>query len=872
MDSKQPWWILSSERVCQFFTDPRIGLSEEEAAILLHLFGANTLKERQDISAWRLFLNQFFHLIVGILIAAGSIAALLGSWVDAGTIFAIVLVNGIIGFVQEYGAERSLVALRNMTKPQAKVIREGKDRIVSSSVLVPGDIVVLNVGDVVPADGRIIESRSLSIDESALTGESVPDIKQHAPLPEGHSEVSDRANMAFMDTLVVKGGGTLVVTETGAATQFGEIAAYVAQAGEPETQLQKQLTHVGYALMSMAILIGVVIVAVGLLQGVPLIALLFTALSLFIAAVPEGLPAVITIALARAVKHMAARHVLIRRLASVEGLGSISVICADKTGTLTQNRMMVQKIYAGGTIYEIIRENAQGDLLEALRIGVLCNGASLDHDGTLKGDPTEGALLSGAAQAGIGKEDLEARYPLVKEYPFDSERMLMSMLRKTSHGYKLFLKGASDRVLDLSTKISFEGFVRPITDKDRATIRARHDEYARQALRIIAVAYREGTWEEFVGSEDDEKELTFVGLFAMIDPPRKEVTKSLQLARQAGIRTLMLTGDHKETARAIAILVGLMHEDEEVLTGAELDTLSDEELLKALYTVPVYARISVAHKIRIVEVLKRAGERVAMTGDGVNDAPALKAATIGIAMGIMGTDVAKEASDMIITDDNYASIINAIEEGRGMYESLVKFVRYLLSSNLAEILVVLWGGLANVLLTAEQPLVALLPIQLLWINLVSDGLPAIALVFDPLHEGLMDKKPSDFSATLMTLKGLAHLVGVGIILSLGVMGAYFYGLTYSAETAQTLAFTTLVLLEFVRLASVRSEYKLSFFSNYLVILAMVGSLSLQVLVIYMPALQKIFRTVPLLAVQWLVMAVIVLGTWLVYKAFRKIAP
>lgn len=873
MKQKQSWWLLSSDQVCQLLkTEPERGLSYDEAAHRLTSCGHNVLKETQDISTGQLLLRQFTHMFVFILIAAGILALLLGSLVDALVIFSVILANALIGFIQEYSAERSLAALRSMTKPQATVIRDGVPMVIASADLVPGDIVMLTAGDVVPADGRLMHTQGLSIDESALTGESVPDVKQHAMLSEGDYAVADQSNMAFMGTLVVKGSGVMVVTETGGTTQFGEIAAYIAQAGEPETQLHRQLKHIGYVLMVMAGIVGVVIVGMGLLQGASFFMLLFTSVSLFVASVPEGLPAVITIALARAVRRMASRHALIRRLAAVESLSSISFICTDKTGTLTQNRMTVKYLYVDDVSYAVDEDLPLDTVYEALAIGVLCNGARLESDGRMMGDPTEGALLAVAAKKGLIKEELQKQFPLIKEYPFDSERMRMGMLRSGPQGYRLFVKGALDSILECASRKVLQGQVYDLSEADRQALMLQNKRYAEQALRVIAVAYRDGSPASFTETEEDEKDLVFVGLFAMIDPPRPEARHSLMKVQQAGIRTLMLTGDHKETARAIGLAVGLIEEGGEVLTGADLDLMSDQDLLPLLYRVSIYARISVAHKIRIVEVLRKAGERVAMTGDGVNDAPALKAADIGIAMGIMGTNVAKEASDMIITDDNYASIAQAIEEGRGMYESIVKFVRYQLSSNLAEIFVMLWGGVAYSLLTTEQPPVVLLPAHLLWINLVSDGLPAVALVFDPLHEGLMAKKPSDFTQSLTSVSNTLHLVGVGLILSLGVMGAYFYGLTYSPQVGQTMAFTTLVLLEFVRLAAVRAEFHLPFFSNYLVLVAMGISLLLQLLILYMSFLEDIFKTVPLETLHWCVMIGVVIATWGAYRLFRRIVP
>ena len=881
-------WLLSSEQVCQELkTSATKGLSSDAVARKQKEYGLNKLIQAVSVSAWSLLVGQFLNVIVGILVVACLIAVLLGTWIDAIAIAVIVFFNAIIGFVQEYGAERSLEALQRLVKPDARVIRNGKELEISATDIVPGDIVLLEAGDVVPADGRVLKSHELTADESALTGESAPVTKIDTPLQEAHYDVIDLRNMAFTGTIVVKGRGRLVVTHTGSFTRLGQVAEYITQTQKEVSPLHKQLKQVGYVLIAVSVIIASAVVLVGLSQGVPLLALLFTSLSLFVAAVPEGLPAVITIALARAVKRMAKKNALIRRLASVEALGGISIICTDKTGTITQNRMAVSTIYVDNTEFEVtgtgigpeglILKNGlaidlkdEPDLYQALEIAVLCNGAEIakkDTEWSLKGDPTEGALLTVALKVGLTKSDLEESYPLIKEYPFDSRRKRMSMLRRTSSGARLYVKGATDSLLECSTRYLKQGKIYDLTQEERNHLQVMQAEYGKRALRVLAVAFKDGDELSFDGTNKDESDLIFVGFIAMIDPPRPEVKEALHRASHAGIRTIMLTGDHQETARAIGLSVGLMNAQDKVLTGKDIDHLSDEGLLQALYAVPIFARISVDHKIRIVTLLTKAGERVAMTGDGINDAPALKKADIGIAMGITGTDVAKEAADMIITDDNYASIVSAIKEGRGMYETLMKFVQYLLSSNLAELLVVLWGVLYGFI--GGVSLVALRPIHLLWINLISDGLPAIALVFDPMHKGLMRKKPDDFRVSLVSPERLRYFLGVGIILSLGVLAAYIYGLTISVKTGQTMAFTTLVLLEFVRLASVRAEYHLSFFSNPLVILAMVISLLLQLLLLYVPFLQEIFQTVPLSGYLWLVIFIISFITWLVYKLLHR---
>ena len=885
------WWLLSRAQVLKvLYTDPKEGLTQNEAQKRLLSVGPNTIVEAVASSAMKLFLNQFASVIVLVLIAACSIAVILGAWVDAIVIAVIVLLNALIGFYQEYAAEQSLAALKRMTKPLARVVREGKDYDISSSDLVPGDVIILKAGDVVPADGRIIESHELGIEEASLTGESVPVTKSDTILIKDSYGVGDLKNMAFMGTLVVKGRGFMVVTETGTQTEFGKIAQMMAQSSEKETNLQKQLKQVGSVLIVSSCVIAAIVIGIGFLQGIPLLVLLFTCLSLFIAAVPEGLPVVITIALAQGVKRMASRQVLIRRLASVEALGSISFICTDKTGTITENRMVVTDMYAGGAFYKVsgtglipegtftlgdaVKNPQQEDnLAMLLKIGVLCNSAHLEQQDTswvLDGDPTEGALLMAAAKADLYKDELEKQYPLLHENPFDSARQSMSTLRRLPQGVRLFVKGAGDVLLTNATHKIHNGIIVPLTQEGRAELERINSDYAQKALRVIALAYKDRPEDTFNNDTTDETGLVFVGFMAMMDPPRKEVRQALSRAQNAGIRTIMLTGDHKETARAIANGVGLITNSGDVLTGKELDILTDEKLLEALYSVPVYARISAEHKMRIVTLLKKAGERVAMTGDGVNDAPALKMADMGIAMGITGTDVAKEAADMIITDDNYASIIAAIEEGRGLYESLVKFLRYMLPTNLAELLVILWGTLFKFVGMKALPLVTLLPVQLLWINLVTDGIPAIALVFDPLHKGLMDKNPEAFSESLVSTRHLKDLFLVALLISIGVMLAYCYGITYSPQVGQTMAFTALVLLTYIQLFAVRSQFKLSFFSNPFVLVAIGVSLLLQMLLIYVPVLQRLFHTVPLEVIHWQGILGITIGICLVYSLFKKL--
>jgi len=888
--STDSWWLFSQEKLFKEFSTSLKGLSSSEATIRHSQVGDNSLAQKEHHSLVTILISQFTNGMVLVLVIACIIAASIGAWSDLIALALITLINGVIGTFQEYRAEQSLQALRKLTTPFANVRRDGVVTSLATKDLVPGDVVELQAGDVVPADGRMLISFELSVDEAVLTGESIPVIKTSHELTHGTYALAEQKNMLFMATHIVQGRGTMLVTETGSQTQFGKIATHLSEVAEPTTQLNKQLSQVGLVLMGIACLIVTLTVGIGVFQGMPLLALVYGSLSLFIAAVPEGLPTIITVALSRAVNRMAQRNVLVRRLAAVESLGSISVICTDKTGTLTQNRMVVTHVLAGHSTYtvtgmgieavgEILKQGTntrledEPDLSLLLLCGVLCNGAELVHQEghwRLLGDPTEGALLSLAGKKSLYKSELEAYHRLVAEYPFDSTRKRMSILREYQGEKRLYVKGGLDGILARSTHLLINGEVKLMTHEERTRIEAINAHYTEQALRVIAGAYRTCEGSSCSGSHEDEQQLVFIGVFAMSDPPRPEAQGAVQEAHAAGIRTMMITGDHKGTATSIGLAIGLYREGDTVLTGTDIDTLSDEELSSMLRTTSICARVTVEHKIRIVRLLQEAGERVAMTGDGVNDAPALKTANMGIAMGITGTDVAKEASDIIITDDNYASIIAAIREGRGMYESLQKFVQYLLSSNLAEILVVLMGSVYASVMFSDSSLVVLMPLQLLWVNLVSDGLPALALVFDPLHRNLMTKKPSDFVDSLVAPPLLLRMGTVGLLLSFGVISSFLYGFSHSLELGQTMAFTTLVILEFIRLASVRASYGLTLFSNPLVVFAVGSSLCLQLLILYIPSFQAIFATVPLNLTDWGVVILIAVCTGLINHLTKNV--
>jgi len=870
------WWHDSIEEIHhKLQTDLQQGLNAFEAQKRLEKYGFNRLPEQKKISPFRIFLNQFTSLIVWILIGAGFIAGILGEWIDAWAIAVIVFLNAVLGFIQEYQAERSLSALKKLSSPKSKVIRDGASQIVDSSLLVPGDLVLLEAGDHIPADGRVIYSIQLSTQEAAMTGESAPVHKITEALAEENLSIGDRKNMVFMGTVVVSGKGRMVVTQTGLETELGKIASMLQEGSEEKTPLQIRLEELGRRLVYFCLGIVAVVFALGLWRGMAFIEILLTALSLAVAAIPEGLPAIVTVALALGVRRMVKRNALIRRLPSVETLGCASVICTDKTGTLTQNEMTVRSIWVNerfvdvsgvGYIPEgnfeqegkVLKPEDNDEFMMAFKIAVLCNNAELRESGGMWqviGDPTEGALLTAAGKASLQKKVLESQHAFLGEIPFDSERKRMSVLRQFLGKNILFTKGAPDIILSRSESILINGKVISLNLEQKNKIMQANEKLASQALRVLAVAYREID-EGISLDESAENKLILVGLIAMMDPPRPEAKKAIELCKQAGIRTVMITGDHKETAMAVARELGLMNENVLAINGQELDQMSDEELKNNVKKFVVYSRVSAEHKLKIVRAWKNVGEIVAMTGDGVNDAPAIKEADIGIAMGITGTDVTKEASDMVITDDNFASIVSAVEEGRGIYDNIIKFVSYLLSSNIAELLVIFVGMLLGFTDQKGNAFVSLSAVQLLWMNLVTDGFPAIALGLDPVDPNAMNRPPRKPSEPILSFKFGLQLSLISLTVATGAIVACHFGLRTSAELAQTMALTTLVVLELIRVQMIRSQYHVGLFSNRWLLAALISSLFLQLVVIYIPPLQKIFGTVSLGAIEWMVILII----------------
>jgi Ca2+-transporting ATPase len=884
-------------------TDAQRGLHAREARARLDRYGKNELTAEQPMPAWRKFLAQFYDGLVILLLIATGISA--GLWLyeresalpyEAMAIFAVVLLNAVMGYLQESRAEHAVAALRQMSAAHAHVIRDGARQSIPATEVVPGDILLIEEGDTVPADARLLESTALHTAEAALTGESLPVSKDTRPIPE-EVGLGDRHNMLFSGTAATYGHGRAVVTATGMQTQMGHIAGMLHAAPTETTPLQQALARVGKSLGIIVVVIAVVMIGTILLvEGVSSVAALFDVLifgvALAVAAVPEGLPAVVTTVLALGVQRMARRNAIVRHLAAVETLGSATVIASDKTGTLTKNEMTVRavvtasgRVRVGGTGYEptgdVHREDG-GAIEGALRVEFVralaaadrANNAVLqERDGrwTVQGDPTEGALIVAARKAGLEEEALDARFARVAEVPFSSERKLMSTIHTDAERQEHLLaltKGAPDIVLARCAQELVGDEIRPLTAERRAAIVQRNEELAGAALRTLGVAFRvlpKHTLEQGEVDARVEHDLVFLGLIGMIDPPREEAKAAVARAQSAGIRPLMITGDHPKTAAVIAAELGIVANGRAV-TGAELERMLEETLAQTVQEVSVYARVNPAHKLRIVQALQRAGAVVAMTGDGVNDAPALKTADIGVAMGITGTDVSKEAADMVLADDNFATIVAAVEEGRAIFANIRKFLRYLLSSNIGEVMTMFFGVLlADVIglraVDGSGVVLPLLATHILWINLVTDGAPALALGLDPADAGVMHAPPRPRREGVITRSMWAGIVFVGVIMAAGTLlvldaslpGGLLEG-TGTMRYAQTMAFTTLVFFSLFTVFNARSDARSAFvglFSNPWLWGAVLLALVLQVAVVYVPFLQHAFSTVSLSFGDWL---------------------
>jgi Ca2+-transporting ATPase len=896
--SQKKWYQMTAEEIMQAQNMQSYkGLTSLEAEQRLEQYGNNELSDGPKISPITLFLGQFKDFMVLVLVGATLISGLLGEYLDAITIVAIIIMNGILGFVQEYRAERSLRALKELSAPSANVLRDERTLQIPARELVPGDIVLLESGDRIPADLRFIEANSLYAEESALTGESVPVNKHTEPLAGEDVPLGDQRNLGFLGTMITRGTAKGIIVRTGMDTEMGKIADLIQNTEATETPLQHRLEQLGKILIIVALALTLLVVVAGIFHGQEPYGMFLAGVSLAVAAIPEGLPAIVTIALAMGVQRMIQRKAIVRKLPSVETLGCASVICSDKTGTLTQNKMTVTHLWLGGDVLEVtgdgydphgeiiwkghhadIRNNLM--LRRLLQVSVLCNNAELTEEKdevkhkkqtvdepksiwAMKGDPTEGALVVLGAKAGITKQSLEGLYQRIGEFPFDSERKRMSVLVEHQGGRMACTKGAPDVLLLQCSYVLWDNRVIPFTPTLRQKVLAANEGMTKNALRVLGVAYRELKPTERCTEEAEvENGLVFIGLTGMIDPPRKEVREAIAKCRKAGIKTVMITGDHQGTAEAIAKQLGIMPAANGLaLNGQQLTLLSDDELDERVEDTCVYARVSPEHKLRIVKSLQRKGHVVAMTGDGVNDAPAIKAADIGIAMGISGTDVTKEAAALVLSDDNFASIVAAIEEGRGIYENIRKFIRYLLASNVGEIMTMFLAMMAGLPL----PLV---PIQILWVNLVTDGLPAMALGVDQAEKDLMQQKPRGARENIFARRLGWKIISRGILIGVCTLAAFLIALQQDVHNeaatllkAQTVAFATLVMAQLIHVfdcRSSRSIFHRNPLQNRYLVLAVLSSLLLMLAVLYIEALQPIFKTVPLNVKDW-VMVIIFAG-------------
>jgi Ca2+-transporting ATPase len=858
---EEAWHLRPSAEAVAHFQSTLEGLSTVDAGKRLAADGDNALKEVRRISPLRIFAGQFRSLIIWILIGAGVISGVLGEKVDAIAILAIVVLNAVIGFYQEFTAEKSIAALKQMTAPQAKVRRDGTVTAIPAAGIVAGDILVLEAGDLVAADARLLSAASLQCIESALTGESEAVAKQSEALAAADVPLGDRANMMFMGTSVTSGTGQAVVVGTGMRTELGRIAGLLNQAGKEErTPLEKKLESVGRILVWAALGIVALLFGLGLLRGAKPLELLMTSISLAVAAVPEGLPAVVTVALSVGVMRMARRRALVRKLAAVETLGSTGVICTDKTGTLTVGQMTVRALHVAGRNYEVTGEgyglegevrfegrksgpDAAAPLQELATVLLGCNNAHLVEESgtwTVVGDPTEGAMLVAGAKAGGDRQRLEREWPKQHELPFDSDRKRSAVIRRGPDGtLRALVNGAPGGLLERCTQLYTADGVQPLTPAQRERILAETSALAQRALRVLGSAYRElgDAMSTDLTAEVVERDLVFVGLTGMQDPPRPEAKAAIAQCHAAGIRVVMITGDHPQTAAAIAAELGLA--SDAAMAGTDLNGISDDELRRRAPAVGVFARVTAQHKLRIIRALKADGAVVAMTGDGVNDAPAIRGADIGIAMGKAGTEVTKQSADMIITDDNFATIVAAVEEGRGIYDNISKTLQYLLAGNTGELL------LMTVCVIIGLPM-PLLPIHLLWINLVTDGLPALCLATDPIDSDVMKRNPRHRSGSITDRRFLGAMAFTGCLTAGVAFAVYYYALQEgTVETARGAAFTVLVFAELLRSFGARSAtkpvWRISLFTNLNLLIVVVLSIGLQVLSQHNAALGRFLK-------------------------------
>jgi Ca2+-transporting ATPase len=872
------WHTLSvAQALHKQSTQLTSGLSQTEVKERQNEYGFNRLDETPPEPAWHLLLSQFKSVLILVLIIAAIVAAAIGDLSDGIVILIVVMINACLGFYQEFQAEKSLAALKKMLALQAKVRRDWRVQELSADQLVPGDIVILEAGDKIPADGRIVVANSVEVDESSFTGESVPVAKQKQELRNPATPLAERCNMLYMNNAVVRGRAEMLVTATGMDTEIGKLANLLAQTEDEATPLQIQLDSLGKRLALLALVVVLVLFASAILRGEPLIETAFTAIALAVAAIPEGLPAVVTVTLALGMHRMASQRAIVKRLSAVETLGCTTVICTDKTGTLTVNQMTAraffykeQRYSVSGEGYEVAGEIlppvSATDLNDLSLPLALCNDCHI-HDNQVLGDPMEGALLVLAAKGGLSKEQANKQLPRIAEIPFDAEHKFMATFHRQDYEVKIFIKGAPEVLLDLcESALNKDGNAVAI---QRQHLMQQNADMASTGLRVLALAIGRLPTSEF--SWDDDmfrhiKELTFVGLVGLMDPPRVEVREAIKLCHRAGIAVKMITGDQKVTAAAIAKEIGLVGD---VVDGTELTAMDDEALTTRINTIGVFARTAPDQKVRIVNALKAYGHIVAMTGDGVNDAPALKCADIGIAMGIMGTDVAQEAATMILTDDNFATIVKAVKEGRGIYENMVKFIRFQLSTNIGAILCV-----------ATAPLLAMpLPftaIQLLWINIIMDGPPAMSLGVDPARLNSMNEAPRKTDARILSLRRLGNLFSYGLTMAIGTLGVLYYDLQRGGAThhATTLAFTTFVLFQIFNAFNARTEkgtaFNRHFFANKALWVSILGVIVLQIMIVQWSVAESVFHTTALTSMDWL-LATGIATSVLIFEESRKLA-
>ncbi|MEA3511832.1 MAG: cation-translocating P-type ATPase [Actinomycetota bacterium] len=866
------WYQISADWTLDRLGSSRDGLSEAEVTVRLETYGTNELEDGGGRSSFRIFLSQFRDLFTAILIVAAVVSAFLEDWIEAVAILAIIILNAVMGFVQEKKAEEAMAALKRMAVPEVTLVRSGETIVTSANDIVPGDILVLETGNIVPADGRLIEAINLEIEEAPLTGESVPVGKEADRVYTKELAVADRRNLVFRGTTVTRGRGVVAVTDTGMQTELGRIAEMLQSVVEERTPLQRRLDHLAKVLAIVALAIVALLFVIGIMRGESVELMLLTSVSLAVAAIPEAMPAVVTIALSLGAQRMLQKKALIRRLPAVETLGSVSVICTDKTGTLTENRMTVTVLDLANEEVALTGESsgpltitdrgadeiAQG-LEASLAAGALCNDATLtaSEDGNRSvGDPTETALVLAAAELQIPKPGLEELFPRVDEVPFDSARKRMTTIHSVPDTLPewvdgvatvfppdtvaaSFTKGAVERIIERSSSVLVAGKVEPMTEEWERRITERTETLAATGTRVLAVAAR--GWDTVPSGDQAEQDLAFIGLFGLMDPPRPEVSDAVATAKSAGISTVMITGDHPLTARHIATQVGIEGGDD-YLIGSDIDRMDDSQLAEAVQHTSVFARVSPEHKLRLISAYREDGEPTAMTGDGVNDAPALKRADIGVAMGITGTDVSKEAADMVLLDDNFATIVSAVEQGRVIYDNIRKFIKYLLTCNASELAVMIIGPFLG------MP-IPLLPLQILWMNLVTDGLPALALGVEPPEDDVMDRSPRSANETIF---------GGGVVQYIGAFGSLMAALSllvgwlaWNADDPawRTMLFTTLIFGQLALALEVRTERKSLFsvglFSNRAMLAAVGIGIAAHFALIYVPFLQNVFGTVVL---------------------------